>query len=99
MWLKAAGVENVDMTRGPHFNHAALALEAAIDGSGIALSYPLLASADLAAGRLVMPFTLAIPLASAYYVVYAEAVADQRKVAAFRNWLFEAAREFSSAAD
>jgi LysR family glycine cleavage system transcriptional activator len=99
MWLKAAGVENVDMTRGPHFNHAALALEAAIDGSGVALSYPLLASADLAAGRLVMPFTLAIPLESAYYVVCAEAVADQRKVAAFRNWLFEAASKFSSAAD
>lgn len=96
MWLKAAGVENADVTRGPHFNHAALALAAAVDGSGVVLSYPLLASADLAAKRLVMPFTLAIPLAPAYYVVYAEAAADQRKITAFRNWLFEEATKFSS---
>lgn len=95
MWLAAAGVDDVNITRGPHFNHAALALDAAIDGTGIALSYPLLASADLAAGRLIMPFDLALPLDSAYYVVCPEAVADQPKVTAFRNWLFEEAEKFS----
>lgn len=99
MWLNAAGVEGVEVTRGPHFNHAALALDAAIDGAGVVLSYPLLASADLAAGRLVTPFPLAIPLESAYYVVCAEAVADQPKIAAFRDWLFEEARKFTLSPD
>lgn len=99
MWLNAAGVEDMNVTRGPHFNHAALALEAAIDGSGIVLSYPLLASADLAAGRLVMPFALAIPLDPAYYVVCAEPIADQPKVTAFRDWLFEEAKKFALSGD
>ncbi|HJQ62541.1 MAG TPA: transcriptional regulator GcvA [Burkholderiales bacterium] len=93
-WLEAAGVPGVDLTRGPHFNHAALALDAAVDGVGVVLSYPLLAAADIAGGRLVMPFDLAIPLEPAYYVVYAEAIAGQRKVSAFRNWLLEEVQKF-----
>lgn len=95
MWLAAAGVEGIDLTRGPYFNHAALALDAAADGSGIALSYPLLAAADLSAGRLVAPFALAVPLDRAYYLVCQESIAGQRSVAAFRDWLFEEARAFA----
>lgn len=88
MWLDAAGVDGVDVTRGPHFNHASLGLDAAIDGMGVVLSYPVLASADLAAGRLVMPFDLSVPLNVAYYVVCPETSADQPAIAAFRQWIF-----------
>jgi len=99
MWLGAAGVQDVDLTRGPHFNHAALALDAAIEGVGVALSYPLLAHADLSAGRLIAPFGLALPLDRAYYIVYPEALADQQRLALFRNWLFEEAKAFAQSAE
>ena len=92
MWFEAAGVASVDVTRGPHFNHASLGLDAAIDGMGVVLSYPVLASADLAAGRLVMPFELSVPLDYAYYLVCAEAVAEQAPIAAFRRWITGEAR-------
>lgn len=96
MWLAAAGVEEVNLMRGPHFNHAALALEAAADGVGVVLSYPLLACADLSAGRLVAPFALAVPLDRAYYLVCQEQFAEEHGVAAFRNWLCDEARAFAS---
>jgi LysR family glycine cleavage system transcriptional activator len=95
-WLKAAGVEGVDVSRGPHFNHAVLALDAAIDGAGVVLSYPVLASADLAAKRLVAPFAMSLPMDSAYHLVCAEAISDHPRVAAFRNWLFDEARKESA---
>jgi LysR family glycine cleavage system transcriptional activator len=95
MWLTAAGVEGVDVTRGPHFNHAALALDAAADGVGIVLGYPLLAASDFAIGRRVMPFELVLPLDRAYYVVYREGLAKQRKTTVFRDWLFAEAKKFT----
>ena len=98
MWLEAAGVHDIDLTRGPRFNHAALALDAAVEGVGVVLSYPLLASADLAAGRLLAPFPLAVPLDRAYYLVSAEGAANQPSVAAFRDWLLDEARRFGTLA-
>jgi LysR family glycine cleavage system transcriptional activator len=86
-WLNRAGVKNVDATRGPHFSHAALALDAAADGLGVALTMDTLAAADLATGRLIAPFELRVPVSSAYYVVCQEARANQPHIAAFREWL------------
>jgi LysR family glycine cleavage system transcriptional activator len=91
-WLSAAGVDGIDIARGPHFNHAALALEAAADGVGVVLSYPLLAAADLAAGRLIAPFGLAVPLEQAYYLVYQHAASERASIAAFRAWLLKEVR-------
>jgi LysR family glycine cleavage system transcriptional activator len=92
MWLDAAGAADVDVTRGPHFNSASLGLDAAIDGMGVVLGYPVLAAADVAAGRLVLPFELSVPLNHAYYLVYDEAVAEQPAIAAFREWITSEAR-------
>ena len=90
-WLRAAGATGVDTSRGPRFSHAALALEAAADGLGVALSPTVLARSDVAAGRLVMPFELIVPLVFAYYIVSPEAAADKPGVRAFRDWLLEEA--------
>ena len=87
MWLKAAGAEDVDASRGPHFNHSILGLEAAIDGLGVLLGNKELAAHDLATGRLVAPFDLTLEMNLAYYVVSPEATADRPKVALFRDWL------------
>jgi LysR family transcriptional regulator, glycine cleavage system transcriptional activator len=94
LWLHAAGIEDVDTGRGPHFSHAVLAFEAAIEGLGVVATMPVLAEADLHAARLVTPFALRVPLISAYYMVCSEASATRPAVAAFRQWLMqEAARE------
>jgi len=94
VWLQAAGVEDVDLSRGPHFSHAVLAFEAAVEGLGVVVSIPLLAETDLHAARLVMPFALRVPLESAYYLVSTEAALTRPPVAAFREWLMaEAAKE------
>ena len=86
-WLRAAGAEQVDAERGTHFSHSNVALQAAIDGQGVALGSESLAGDDLAAGRLVRPFDVALPLNFAYYLVYPEDTAERPKIASFRRWI------------
>jgi LysR family transcriptional regulator, glycine cleavage system transcriptional activator len=93
MWLKAAGVTNVPAAAGLSFNNIHLALDAAIAGHGVVLAYSTIAAADLAAGRLVRLFSLALPDQFAYYIVTAPGALERPKVRAFRDWLRrEAAR-------
>jgi LysR family glycine cleavage system transcriptional activator len=93
VWLREAEVKGVDARRGPHFSHAVLAFEAAIDAVGVVATMPVLAAEDIATGRLVAPFRLHVPLASSYFLVCQESAATRPAVALFRDWLLdEAAR-------
>ncbi|UCH73730.1 MAG: transcriptional regulator GcvA [Rhodospirillales bacterium] len=87
MWLLAAGVDNVDPSRGPRFNDAGLALQMAIDGHGIALMTDVLATDDIAAGRLVRPFDLTLSTNFGYFVVCPTGRVEIPKIKAFRAWL------------
>lgn len=91
-WLELAGVQGVDTSRGLRFTHAEMALEAAAEGLGVVLTLTALATSELAAGRLIMPFQLDLPLDYAYYLVCPEATASCPKVAIFREWLLDEAR-------
>ena len=91
MWLKAAGIKEVDGSRGPRFNQSSLVVEAAVLGRGVAMAKAHLAAADLAEGRLVKPFKGAMPVDFAYYIVCPEAKLNLRKVSVFRDWLREQA--------
>ena len=87
-------MSDVDPSRGSHFSHAVLALEAASNALGVVSTFPVLAAAELAAGRLILPFALQVPLQSAYYLVCAEGAELRTSVAAFRDWLLaEAAQQ------
>lgn len=98
VWLNAAGVQGVDVDRGPHFSHAVLAFEAAAEGHGVVATMPVLAEADLNAARLITPFALRVPLQSAYYLVRAESAVGRPGVVEFRKWLLaEAAKETETA--
>ena len=92
-WLKSAKVKTVDSTRGVHFNHGNLAINAAVNGQGVVLSMKSLASGDIAAGRLVVPFDIALPLEYAYYLITLEESSDHPHTAAFRDWLIEEGRQ------
>ena len=72
---------------GTHFSDPGLVLSAAVDGVGVALASKPLVEAEVAAGRLVMPFDIVIRRPQAYYLVVPEAVADRPIVSAFRQWL------------
>ncbi len=96
VWLKAAAVKGIDTKHGARFSHAVLAFEAAMDAVGVVASMPALAAEDLAAGRLIMPFDLKVPLVSAYYMVCEEHAKTRPAVAAFRNWLIDEAAKDSA---
>src|SRR5499433_34672 len=89
MWLLAAGAPDVDWTRGPQFNDVTVAIQAAIEGQGVALGRGALVAADLKAGRLVRPFRLSVAGRFRYYLVYPAAALKRPKVAAFREWLLQ----------
>ena len=91
-WLKLAKVGNIDAQRGPRFSNAVLAVEAALEGQGVVLALPPLVEADIAAGRLIVPFPLAVPSPYAYYLVMPEVIAERPSVAAFRHWLLGEAK-------
>jgi LysR family glycine cleavage system transcriptional activator len=87
MWLKAAGVAGVPTLPGLTFSVGYMALDAAIAGHGVALAYSTIAAGDLAAGRLVRLFSLALSDLFAYYIVTAPGALERPKVRAFRDWL------------
>ena len=93
MWLRAAGCGDIDAMSGPRFTQSIMAIQAAVEGQGIALGPSSIVGDDLAAGRLIKPFasTPGTPTAFAWYVVSPETVADNPKVAAFREWVLSAA--------
>jgi LysR family transcriptional regulator, glycine cleavage system transcriptional activator len=61
-WLRAARVTGIDATRGPCFSDISHCHDAALAGQGVALGKSIPAVDDLAAGRLVKPFTLSFPV-------------------------------------
>lgn len=88
LWLMAAGFDKVvDVSRGPRFSHTNLALQAAVHGQGVVIGSQALAADDLAAGRLVRPFGMSVPVNFCYFVVTTPAAARLPKVAAFKDWL------------
>jgi LysR family glycine cleavage system transcriptional activator len=91
-WLKAAGISSVEMKHRYSFGQTMLALQAAISGIGIALGRSPLVQDELAAGRLIAPFDLAIVAKGSYWIVYPEAMRDRPKVVAFRDWLLSEAQ-------
>lgn len=91
MWLKAVGVTDIDTDRGPQFNLHSFAIQAAVQGQGLALIDESLISRELAAGKLVKPFGDQVgPHAEGilcYSLVYPEGKQDDIKVKTFRDWL------------
>lgn len=93
-WLQLAGAKPASTRRGLRINNSAAVLQAAIDGQGIALARSVMARDDLAAGRLKRLFPhIDCPSPLAYHVVCRPERAAQAKVRAFRDWLFEQAKQ------
>lgn len=89
MWMLAAGVKDFNDTRGLHFSQTSLAVQAAVDGHGVALGDSTLVADDLASGRLVKPFELSLrsPAQFAYHLITRRETAERPMTKAFRNWI------------
>jgi LysR family transcriptional regulator, glycine cleavage system transcriptional activator len=88
LWLTAAGLP-ADISKHPGltFDLVFMTVQAAIDGTGVAMGRTSYVEADIAKGRLVVPFKIALPVDAGFYLVSPEARADPPKLAAFRQWL------------
>lgn len=85
-------------TRGPGYSHGSMSIEAAIRGEGVALGRSVLVAEDLAEGRLVAPFPKAsLEVEWGYDLVYRTGYEHDPKVDAFRNWIIEEIRDFTTA--
>jgi LysR family glycine cleavage system transcriptional activator len=87
MWLLAAGANGVDPESGQVLSDTTAAIQAAIDGIGVAISDRKFIARELKERRLVTPFPMDMPSGGAFYFVYPEGRADDRRIAAFRDWV------------
>lgn len=91
LWLAAAGVNENALKHARHFDYAAFALQAAVDGLGVAMARAPFVADDLAAGRLVRPFRLAVPKGKGWYLVYRPGQESNSALGVFRDWLLKQA--------
>lgn len=91
MWMQAAGVDDFDDSRTLVFRSSTDATQAALEGNAVALADFAMVASDLSQGRLVRPFELGIKVAAdfAYFLVYPQAMKEDARVIAFREWLLE----------
>jgi LysR family glycine cleavage system transcriptional activator len=87
LWLTAAGLDGIDASKGPVFETRAFVIQAALQGLGIACLDPALVADEVAAGRLVRPFDLKIPIEGAYWFVCPDHLATAPRLTVFRDWL------------
>ena len=88
LWLTAAGLP-ADLSKQPGvtFDLIFMTIQAAIDGIGVAMGRTSYVQDDIAKGRLVVPFKIALPADAGFYLVSPQARADSPKLSAFREWL------------
>jgi LysR family glycine cleavage system transcriptional activator len=93
MWLTAAGLPaNISKQPGLTFDLQFMTVQAAIDGLGVAIGRTAIVESDIAKGRLVVPFDMALPADAGIYLVCPQAAADTPKIEAFRDWLIATAK-------
>jgi LysR family glycine cleavage system transcriptional activator len=93
LWLTAAGLPaNISKQPGVTFDLIFMTVQAAIDGIGVALGRTSYVEADIAKGRLVVPFEIALPTDAGFYLVSPQERADPPKLKAFRQWLIASAQ-------
>lgn len=90
-WLKAAGARHVEATHGVFFNNMAMTLRAAAQGQGVALTSFAIAADELAAGRLVAPFSTSVSTPFGYYFVGRPDEANSPRIKALREFLIREA--------
>lgn len=86
-WFTANEGSTADCSKGLSFRDPGLALQAAVNGLGIAMGYLELASDDIHSKRLIRPFDMSIKHPWSYYIVVPENISQNPQVNIFCEWL------------
>ncbi|WP_027549604.1 transcriptional regulator GcvA [Bradyrhizobium sp. Cp5.3] len=93
LWLTAAGLSTgISRLPGITFDMTLMTVQAAIDGMGVAMGRTSYVQDDIAKGRLVVPFKIALPADAGFYLVSPNGRREAPKLAAFRQWVVAAAQ-------
>jgi len=98
-WTAAAGLTDVDVARGLFFSHTMLALDAAVEGQGVALAPTPLAERELSRGALEIIDPRSYVPGTGYYLAWPRRGLRTLSPAAtaFRDWVIEEARTTAKA--
>lgn len=90
-WFAAAGFSGAYGFAGPVFDDAALAIEAAIQGQGVAIAPAHAVEADIVSGRLIAPFSVSVSSGRRYHLAWPKAKGRLQKVQLFRDFILATA--------
>jgi LysR family glycine cleavage system transcriptional activator/LysR family transcriptional regulator of beta-lactamase len=89
-WFDAAGIRApVRPGSEVFFDNNAMAMQAVLDGVGVAIAQPLYVTDALTSGRLVAPFPIIATKREGWYFEYRPARAEEPALTAFRQWLHD----------
>lgn len=91
-WFRAAGLP-APGGGGARFSQADHAIDAAAAGAGVVLGRISLAQKDLAEGRLVAPFALALKTEAHYRFVCSKGMEERPQIKALRQWISEQVKD------
>ena len=90
IWLRGVGMGDFKPKRVLTFDSTMIAVEAAMEGAGVAVGPPQLFREELADGkRLFQPFPQIVDSGKAWWFVCPPASANRPKIRAFEDWLVE----------
>lgn len=91
IWLSAVGMVGFKAAHEQVYETRNFAIQAAMDGLGVAVIDPSLVAGEIRAGRLVQPFARTLTGENAYYLVYPERLQGDARIDALQSWLLEEA--------
>ena len=87
-WFAMAGANADSVRSGPQYDTQSITGQAAIMGQGVALVCPAFFAAEIASGRLMVPFPdLVLATDRSYWLVCSQRRVDEPKIKAFRDWI------------
>jgi len=89
IWLRAVGLGDYKPKRLLTFDSTMIAVEAAMEGAGVAVGPPQLFREELAQGRLFQPFPQIVDSGKAWWFCCPPSSASRPKIRAFEDWLLE----------
>lgn len=87
VWSRGVGLEGAQPGNRQQFSNGTLALQAAVDGLGVAIVQRAYLEPDLGSGRLVIPLKDTVKTPFSFYLVSSRKKADQPKIKQFHAWL------------
>jgi LysR family glycine cleavage system transcriptional activator len=93
IWLNAVGLSDFKVPHEQVYETRNFAIQAAVDGLGVAVVDPSLAAGEIESGRLIQPFRQTLTGENAYYLVYPQTRATDPPIIALQSWLLDESTE------